>query len=156
MGKSDLYRVKVKNGRNFVEIQGDKAFTEKMFKSISEVFPKAATKPAPKKRGRKPKPKPKIDLNTISVEKLVSIIKDKRSSTRILVSGFIINKKLKKREFRSKEMVSFMEEHGIEVPQNPTYHFRKLKETGNFLPGRKSGRYKISDKGMDEIVKGLS
>ena len=153
MGKSGIYRVKVKNGNNFVEIQGDKKFTEDMFHQISEIFPKAGKKPVTKKRGRQPKPKPKIDLKNMSIEELVEKIKDKRSSSRVLVSGYILNKILKKREFRSKEMVNFMEEHGITVPKNPTYHFRKLKESGSFIQGRKGGRFKISDNGIKEIPK---
>ncbi len=151
MGKSDLYKVKVKSGRNFIEIQGDKKFTEGMFSQIAEIFPKAGKKPLPKKRGRKPNPKPKVDLDTISAEDLLKKIDGKKSSTTILVSGFILNKKLRKREFRSKEMESFMNDNKIDVPKNITYHFRNLKDSGHFIQGRKQGRFKITDVGIKYI-----
>ena len=94
-------------------------------------------------------------MKSISVEELVSLMNGKRSSMRVLVSGFIMNKRMRKREFRGKDMISFMEEYKIEVPQNPTYHFRKLKESGSFLLGRKNGGFKISDEGINQIEKEL-
>jgi len=70
---------------------------------------------------------------------------------KVLVSGFCINKKLRKREFRSKEMASFMKDVGLDVPENLTYYFRKLKDEGKFILGRKQGRFKVSDEGMKLI-----
>jgi hypothetical protein len=154
MAKSELHKIKVKSGRNLIEVQGDRDFTEKVFDRIKEIFPKVKPS-APKKRGPKPKPKPSIDLKSIEMDELLEKVKDRRANLRVLVSGFILNKKLRKREFRSKEMKNFMEDHGMEVPDNLTYYFRKMKDDGLFALGRKNGRFKITEEGMKHIEKKL-
>ena len=155
MTKKGLHRIKVKSGRNLIEIEGDRDFAEDVFERIKEIFPRHSAKPAHRKRGPKPKPKPSIDLKMIELEDLVQKVQDQRDHMKVLVSGFIINKKLRKREFRSKEMATFMKEHGIEGPGNLTYHFRKMKDDGLFTLGRKNGRFKITDEGINYIEKKL-
>ena len=153
MGKLGPYRVKVKSGRNYIEIQGDKKFTEDVFKQITVIFPKQGKKPEPKKRGRKPILKQKIDLKSISFDELISKLKEQKTHSQVHISGYILNKNLKKREFRAKDMESFMMENNIEVPKNITYHFRNLKDSGHFTQGRKQGRFKITEMGIKEIEK---
>lgn len=151
MAKKDNYRIKVKNGRNLIEVEGDKAFVNDVFQEIKKIFPKVPPSHSPRKRGPKPKPRPSIDLKTVEVPELVSKVQGKNQTMKVLVSGFCINKKLRKREFRSKEMTSFMKDVGLDVPNNLTYYFRKLKDDGLFILGRKQGRFKISDEGIRKI-----
>ena len=39
MVKKDNYRIKVKNGRNVIEIEGDKKFVNDVFQEIRKIFP---------------------------------------------------------------------------------------------------------------------
>ena len=142
----------MKNGRNLIEIEGDKVFVNEVFQQIKKIFPKGSSSTtSPKKRGPKPKPKPSLDLKKIEIPELISRVEGKDQAMKVLVSGFCINKKMKKREFRSKEMTSFMKDVGLEIPNNLTYYFRKLKDDGTFILGRKQGRFKVSDEGIKKI-----
>jgi methyl coenzyme M reductase subunit D len=42
MVKKDNYRIKVKSGRNLIEIEGDKKFVNSVFQDIKEIFPKGS------------------------------------------------------------------------------------------------------------------
>lgn len=155
MPMNKTYRIKVKNGRNLIEIEGDKEFVNRAFDEIKDIFSEGQTKRIPKKRGPKPKPKPEIDLKSLETPDILNKLDGKDKTLTILVSGYCINKKLKKREFRSKEMTDFLKGNKLSVPDNLTYFFRKLKDEGLFIQGRKQGRFKVSDDGIKAIEKKL-
>lgn len=166
-----VYRIKVKDGDNEIEIAGDKRFVNKIFKEISVLLGKKIkggripTKRRKKlgrkkKRGRKPKPKPKkitkkdyLDIKKMTLTELFEFRKPKRENQRVLLLAYYANKALKKREFRGKELKTLYQEIGIAPPKNLTYFLRKMAEDerGLLAHGRKSGRYKITDKGIDFI-----
>jgi hypothetical protein len=85
------------------------------------------------------------------MDEILPKLEGKNNDLKILASSYCINKKLKKREFRSKEMSSFMEDKNLEVPGNLTYYFRKLMNEGLLNQGRKQGRFKISDEGIKRL-----
>ncbi|RLF58340.1 MAG: hypothetical protein DRN37_05150 [Thermoplasmata archaeon] len=156
MNNTEKYRIKVKSGRNLIEIEGDKAFVDEVFKDIRKIFPKQAQRnAAPRKRGPKPKPRPAIDLKELDPKDIISRLEGKATSLKVLASGYILNKKLRKREFRAKEMTTFMKEFGLDVPNNLTYYFRRFKDEGTFTQGRKQGRFKITDIGIEHLTKKL-
>ena len=155
MESKGLYKIKVRNGRNLIEIEGDKEFVDDVFKEVKIIFPKQRSKGAPAKRGPKPKPKPSIDVKALEIGDLLPKLDGKKNDMKVLVSAFCINKKLRKREFRSKEMIGFMKKNKIEVPGNMTYYFRRLMGDGLLNQGRKQGRFKISDEGIKHIEFGL-
>ena len=155
METKELYKIKVRNGRNLIEIEGDKAFVDDVFKEVKAIFPKNRKRSKPGKRGPKPKPKPSINLKELKVKEILPKLEGKNADMLVLTSGYCINKKLRKREFRSKEMTNFMKENDLEVPSNLTYYFRKLMNDGLLSQGRKQGRFKISDEGIKHIEFGL-
>ena len=152
MDTKESYKIKVRNGRNLIEIEGDKTFVDEVFKEVKNIFPKQRSRSsAPKKRGPKPKPKPSIDLKIMDMEEILSKLDGKDTDMAVLASAYCINKKLRKREFRSKEMTKFMEDNKIEIRGNLTYYFRKLMGEELLNQGRKQGRFKISDEGIKKI-----
>lgn len=155
METKELYKIKVRNGRNLIEIEGDKEFVDDVFKEVKTIFPKKRTRSKPAKRGPKPKPKPSINLKELDVKDILPKLEGKSTDMKVLASGYCINKKLRKREFRSKEMTNFMEDHDLNVPNNLTYYFRKLMNEGLLNQGRKQGRFKVSDEGIKHIEFGL-
>jgi hypothetical protein len=151
MNSKELYKIKVRNGRNLIEIEGDKSFVDGVFQEVKTLFPRQKGRSKPAKRGPKPKPKPSINLKNLEIKDILPKLDGKNADMKVLVSAYCINKKLRKREFRSKEMNNFMDEYKIDKPNNLTYYFRKLMEDKLLNQGRKQGRFKISDDGIKHI-----
>ncbi|MFO8051786.1 MAG: hypothetical protein R6V01_08840 [Thermoplasmatota archaeon] len=170
----EIYKVKIKDGATEIELKGDKRFVRKAFREIQDILDKELDKsklPGQKKRrrkkpgrkkkpGPKPKPKPKktpkkdrVDLRKYSLKKLFEFRKPIRENQRVLMLAFYMNKVLKKREFRGVDLEPLYKELGIDPPDNLSYYLRKMSEPhiGRIEQGRKQGRYKITDKGIDYI-----
>jgi hypothetical protein len=159
-----IFHIKVKDGSTQLEISGDRRFVNKVFNNLKDVLSKELKKPSMgrkrgRKRGRKPK-KPKkvlkkdrIDLKQFDLKGLLEKKPPKRENQRILLMGYYLNKIEGKREFRGKDLEKLYEELKMEVPSNVTYFLRKLSEDekGLLAHGKKQGRYKITDKGIDFI-----
>jgi len=159
----EIYHIKVKDGSTEVEVSGDKRFVNKVFKNLKDVLSKDVRKPRVgrrgKKRGRKPKKvkkvfkKDRIDLKQFDLKGLFEKKIPKRENQRVLLLGYYMNKIEGKREFRGKDLEKLYKELKLEVPDNITYFLRKMSEDkkGLLAHGKKQGRYKITDKGMDFI-----
>ena len=76
------------------------------------------------------------------------MIRGKRESIKVLATVYCINKKLKKHEIKSNDLMTFMKEHDLNVPKYPIYHFRKMQENCLLDLGRKRGRFKINENGI--------
>jgi hypothetical protein len=160
----EIYHIKVKDGSTQVEVSGDKRFVNKVFNNLKDVLSKELKKPGMgrkkgKKRGRKPKKPKKLlkkdrpDLKELDLEGLLEKKPPKRENQRILLMGYYMNKIEGKREFRGKDLEKLYKDLKLKVPKNVTYFLRKLSEDekGLLTHGKKQGRYKITEKGIDFI-----
>ena len=174
MKDEKIYRIKLKEGDTEIELKGDKRFVRKAFREIQDIVGKELDKkklPGERKKRRKkpgrkkkpgPKPKPKQkktpkkereDLTGYTLKKLFKFRKPIRENQRVLMLAFYTNKVLKKREFRGVDLEPLYKELGLEPPKNLSYFLRKMSEPhiGRIEQGRKQGRYKITDKGIDYL-----
>jgi hypothetical protein len=169
-----VYSIKVKNGETEVEVSGDKKFVTKTFgeiksligtdlKKVKEPLPKQ--KKSTKKKGRKKKPGPKpkqvkipvkkerVDMSKMPLDEIFQIKEPKRDSQRILLMAYFLNKVERKREFKSKDIEQLYIHMKIDAPKNITYHLRKMsgKDKELLIHGKKQGRFKITEKGIEFI-----
>lgn len=114
------------------------------------------TKPA-KKRGIKKKTEveaeaeKKVDITSVkSLPELLKLKNPKKEGDRILLMAYWINKVMRKREFRAADIENLYRELKMAPPKNISYYLRKLssEEKGLLMPGKKKGRYKISNLGI--------
>lgn len=178
-----VYRIKVKDGDSEIDISGDKKFVIKSFDDIKVLLNKNLRSVQPitekkqikksKKTGRKKKPGPKpktskknetkltterIDLKNITLENLLKVKKPRKENQRVLLLAYYMNKVKRKREFRGKDLEALYVDLKLEVPKNLNYHLRRMaeKERGLIAQGKRNGRYKITDKGVDVIHEEIS
>ena len=157
--QDEIYHIKVKDGSTEVEVSGDKRFVNKIFKNLKDVLSKDVRKPRVGRRGRKPKKikkvfkKDRINLKQFDLKGLFEKKIPKRENQRVLLLGYYANKIEGKREFRGMDLEKLYKDLNLEVPDNITYFLRKMSEDkkGLLTHGRKNGRYKITDKGIDFI-----
>ena len=160
----EIYHIRVKDGSMQVEVSGDKRFVNKVFKNLQDVLSKEIKRSGKgkrrgRKRGRKPKKakkvpkKERIDLKQYDLRGLLEKKVPKRENQRILLMGYYMNKIEGKREFRGKDLEKLYEDLKLEVPKNITYFLRKMSEDkkGLLAHGKKQGRYKITENGIDFI-----
>jgi len=166
-----VYRIKIKDGSTEIELEGDKKFVNESFEQVKKVLgsKKTTTKKKTKrrkKRGRKKKPgrkkkkKPKktpkkdrIDLRKYSLKEIFDLKKPRRKRHHVMIMAYYMNKALRKREFRAADLEPLYNEVDIEAPKNLSYFLRKMADEDPKLltHGKKQGRYKITDKGIDYI-----
>ncbi|OYT50132.1 MAG: hypothetical protein DRI93_00035 [Aquificota bacterium] len=111
-------------------------------------------KPA-KRRGRKKKAEAeaekKVDITSVkSLPELFKLKSPAKEGDKILLMAYWINKVLKKREFRASDIKELYKELKMDPPKNISYYLRKLSsdKMGLLMPGKKKGRYKISNLGI--------
>jgi len=166
-----VYKIKIKDGTTEIELEGDKKFVNESFEQVKKVLgtknkttkkkSKSRKKRGRKKKpGRKPKKKPKktpkkdrIDLRNLSLKEIFDLKKPRRKRHHVMIMAYYMNKALRKREFRATDLKPLYEEVEIETPKNLSYFLRKMadEEPKLLTHGRKQGRYKITDKGIDYI-----
>ena len=158
------YKIRVKSGDIEIDLEGDKKFVMDNFTQINKIFKGSKMnlkldKPGrKKKRGRKPgrskkvPPKPKIvtlDLKSMTLDEIIEKTDPKKEQDKILIFSYWINKHQKKREFRSNDIKDMFVEIKMDQPKNIQYHLNSLtKKKGYLKPGRKNGRFKISEEGI--------
>ncbi|MGA1872253.1 MAG: hypothetical protein ACMUHY_01150 [Thermoplasmatota archaeon] len=172
-----IYRIKIKDEDTVIELAGDKKFVKKAFREIKKILdkdlktPRSIADKKPKKRrkkpGRKKKPGPKpkkkkskkipkkdrVDMRSMKLEEIFSMKAPKRENQRIMLLAYYMNKVESKREFRAMDLPPLYEKLKLDVPKNLSYFLRKLSEDekGLLEHGKKQGRYKITNKGIDFI-----
>lgn len=166
-----VYKIKIKDGDTEIELEGDKKFVNESFKQVKNVLgtkktkskkkPKSRKKRGRKKKpGRKPKKKPKktpkkdrVDLRKYSLKEIFNMKKPRRKRHHVIIMAYYMNKALRKREFRATDLKPLYEEVEIDAPKNLSYFLRKMadEEPKLLAHGRKQGRYKITDKGIDYL-----
>jgi hypothetical protein len=173
-----LYRVKVKDGDTIVELTGDKKFVVRSFNQVKSILnrelitgkvprvlrpgKKPKTARLKKKPGRKPKQilaeapveeKPHTDLTKLSLPELFKVKTPKRENHRILLMAFYVNKVKGKREFKGIDLAPIYSELKLDVPKNLSGFLRRMAEgkEGLVVHGKKQGRYRITNKGIDFI-----
>ena len=167
---AETYKLRVKSKGTEIEIEGDKKFVEGHFSQFKKLLKDAKLQSARnarsskkgRKRGRKKKPgrKPKkekrvkLDLPNMELKQILEEAKPDKEDTNILVFSYWLNKRMRKREFRSPDIEAMYKEIGMEAPNNITYYLRKLsdEDKGLLQHGRKNGRYKISPDGLKYIT----
>lgn len=107
----------------------------------------------PKKRGRRKKTEveaeKKVDITTVtSLPELFRLKNPTKEGDKILLMAYWINKVMKKREFRAADIEELYRELKMEPPNNISYYLRKLNSMDLLMPGKKKGRYKISNVGI--------
>ncbi|MBN1390755.1 MAG: hypothetical protein JXA22_08955 [Candidatus Thermoplasmatota archaeon] len=178
----EMYKVKIKGEDMVIELAGDKKFVKKAFNELRKVLDKDLKKPRKladrktakrrKKPGRKKKPGPKpkkkvkpkkiprkdrVDMKDLTLEEIFKLKAPKRENQRVLLMGYYLNKVDRNREFRAMDLPPLYGKLKIKTPKNLSYFLRKMSEDGKGLlvHGRKQGRYKITQKGIDFIYNNI-
>ena len=159
------YRIRIKDGTTELEIAGDKRFVQRSFKEIKALLNKHFRSnliqvERKSRRKRKPGPKPKIsppkertDMRKMSLQEIFKVKNPKRENQRVLLLAYYLNKVTGKREFKIKDLKPLYDELKLEVPKNLGYFLRSMssEDKGLLVQGRKQGRFKITEKGIDFI-----
>lgn len=173
-----MYKIKIKEEDMVVELAGDKKFVKRAFNEIKRILdkdlktPRSIADKKPKKRrkkpGRKKKPGPKpkkkvkpkkvpkkdrLDMRSMKLEEIFKMKAPKRENQRVMLLAYYMNKVEGKREFRAMDLPPLYKKLKLAVPKNLSYFLRKMSEDEKALltHGKKQGRYKITDRGIDFI-----
>ena len=92
-------------------------------------------------------------MRKMTLQEIFKVKNPKRENQRVLLLAYYTNKVLNKKEFKSKDLEPFYGELKIGTPKNLSYYLRSMSSEGKGLitHGKKHGRYKITNKGIDFI-----